>query len=180
MNTIPAKEFIKLKSGQNPYILDVRNPDEFLSCHLPGAINLPLDSIEKGLSNTIPREQTVYLVCQSGVRSERAGKILEAQGYSNLVCIEGGVAQCAKTPGAVIKNSARLPLMRQVQIAAGFLMLLGILLSQFLHPAFLFLSLFVACGLIFAGLSGFCGMAILLEKMPWNKIVAPAKPEEPV
>lgn len=172
-NSIRVKDLIESQSLGKSYILDVRNPDEFTSCHLPGSINLPLDNIEKGLANHIPHDQTVYLVCQSGVRSERARKILEAQGYSNVICIEGGISECAKINGAVIKKSSQLPLMRQVQIAAGLLMLFGILLSHFLHPAFLFISIFVACGLIFAGISGFCGMAILLEKMPWNKIGTP-------
>ncbi|MBF0492151.1 MAG: rhodanese-like domain-containing protein [Deltaproteobacteria bacterium] len=168
--TIRAQDFLQLKQKDSCTILDVRNPDEFSACHLPGAINLPLDSIEKGLLSIIPRDKTLYLICQSGVRSERARKILEGQGFSNTLCIEGGISECSKVPGAVVKISSRLPLMRQVQIAAGSLVVLGILLSKIVHPAFLFLSLFVGTGLVFAGVSGFCGMAILLEKMPWNRI----------
>lgn len=167
---ISPSDLIKTKQHTSCYILDVRNPDEFQACHLAGAINLPLDLIEQGKTDTIPQDQPVYLVCQSGMRTERARKLLEAKGYNNLVCIEGGMNACSQISGAVIQNSKRLPLMRQVQIAAGSLVVIGIILSKLLHPAFVYLSLFVGSGLIFAGSTGFCGMAILLEKMPWNHI----------
>jgi rhodanese-related sulfurtransferase len=61
------------------------------------------------------------------------------------------------------------PLMQQVQIVAGSLVLLGVVLGYLLNPAFFLLSGFVGAGLLFAGLSGWCGMALLLAKMPWNR-----------
>ena len=60
--------------------------------------------------------------------------------------------------------------MRQVQIAAGSLVLLGLILSQTVAPAWILLCWFVGAGLTFAGLSGFCGMARLLALMPWNRV----------
>jgi rhodanese-related sulfurtransferase len=65
-----------------------------------------------------------------------------------------------------------LPLMRQVQIAAGLLVLLGVVLAVTVAPAFIGLSAFVGAGLTFAGLSGWCGMAQLLALMPWNRRAA--------
>jgi len=62
-----------------------------------------------------------------------------------------------------------LDVMRQVQVTAGSLVLIGVLLGAFLNPWFLILSGFVGSGLMFAGLSGWCGMAKLLGNMPWNK-----------
>ena len=59
--------------------------------------------------------------------------------------------------------------MRQVQIAAGALILAGVILSVTVNPAFLGLSAFVGAGLTFAGVTGWCGMAHLLALMPWNK-----------
>lgn len=177
--SIGAEEFVKLKLERSCYLLDVRNPDEFLACHLPGAINLPLDDIEKGHIQTIPREEAVYLVCQSGIRSDRARRILESQGFLNIICVQGGVAECSKISGAVLKNSSRLPIMRQVLISAGLLVVLGIVCSKIIHPGFIFLSLFVGSGLVFAGVTGICGMALLLEKMPWNRIEkCPSEPYE--
>jgi predicted branched-subunit amino acid permease len=59
--------------------------------------------------------------------------------------------------------------MRQVQIAAGSLVVIGVLLGALVHPGFYALSAFVGAGLVFAGVSGFCGMARLLVLMPWNR-----------
>lgn len=58
--------------------------------------------------------------------------------------------------------------MRQVQIAAGGLTLLGVILDYTIHGGFFLISGFVGAGLMLAGMTGFCGMARLLEKMPWN------------
>ena len=66
-------------------------------------------------------------------------------------------------------TSQPLPLMRQVQIAAGLLTLCGVVLGFTLSSGFFLLSGFVGAGLLFAGLTGFCGMARLLKVMPWNR-----------
>ena len=65
--------------------------------------------------------------------------------------------------------ATRLPLMRQVQLIAGLLILTGTLLSLFVHPGWIGLAIFVGAGLTVAGSTGFCGMAVILEKMPWNR-----------
>lgn len=62
--------------------------------------------------------------------------------------------------------------MRQVQITAGSIVLLGAILSATVHPAFIWLSAFIGAGLLFAGASGWCGMAKLLGLMPWNRKAA--------
>jgi predicted branched-subunit amino acid permease len=61
-----------------------------------------------------------------------------------------------------------LPLERQVRIAAGSLVLLGAVLGWLVQPGFFALSAFVGAGLVFAGITDFCGMGIVLSKMPWN------------
>ena len=85
--------------------------------------------------------------------------------------LEGGIPawQQAGLPVQKLKN-APLPLMRQVQITAGSLVLLGLILSTMVAPAWILLSWFVGAGLVFAGVSGFCGMARLLAVMPWNRV----------
>jgi hypothetical protein len=62
-----------------------------------------------------------------------------------------------------------IEMQRQVQIAAGVLVLLGVVLGYFASPAFYGISAFVGAGLTFAGISGWCGMAQLLALMPWNR-----------
>ena len=68
----------------------------------------------------------------------------------------------------VCHEKAPFPLFRQIQIGAGALVLLGILGSYVWHPMF-WLSAFVGAGLVFAGITGFCGLGLLLARMPWNK-----------
>jgi rhodanese-related sulfurtransferase len=112
------------------------------------------------------------LVCQSGKRSQAGANQLQRRGYPHPVRqLEGGLNawQDARLPLSRHAN-APLPLMRQVQIGAGSLVLLGVVLSQVVAPGWIWLSGLVGAGLIFAGVSGFCGMARLLAVMPWNRV----------
>jgi rhodanese-related sulfurtransferase len=68
----------------------------------------------------------------------------------------------------VIDRRQPMELQRQVQIVAGGLVLLGIVMGLSVSPWFLAVSLFVGAGLMFAGISGYCGMARLLQRAPWN------------
>ena len=68
-----------------------------------------------------------------------------------------------------LDRSQPIEIMRQVQIVAGSLVLIGVILGYFVTPAFYALPAFVGAGLLFAGISGFCGMAKLLAIMPWNR-----------
>lgn len=124
-------------------------------------------------SATVPEGPLpLVLVCQSGNRSARGMQALLQQGHPHPVTdLEGGMGswQQAGYPVRRLAN-APLPLMRQVQIAAGGLVLLGLILSQVLAPPWILLSWFVGAGLVFAGVTGFCGMARLLSLMPWNRV----------
>jgi rhodanese-related sulfurtransferase len=97
---------------------------------------------------------------------------LRQLGHSEpLVDLEGGLPSWQRTGLPLhVSKGAPLPLMRQVQIAAGSLVLLGLALSQTVAPAWILLSWGVGAGLVFAGVSGFCGMARLLAVMPWNRV----------
>jgi len=112
------------------------------------------------------------LVCQSGARSERGVATLRSRGLATeLADLEGGLLawQAAQLP-LEKRRGAPLPLMRQVQISAGALVLIGVVLSQTVAPGWIWLSGFVGAGLMFAGISGFCGMARLLALLPWNRV----------
>jgi rhodanese-related sulfurtransferase len=111
-------------------------------------------------------------VCQSGKRSaEGLNRLLDRGDSHHLVDLAGGLPtwEQAGYPVRKLKN-APLPLMRQVQIAAGSLILLGLILSNTVAPGWIALTWFVGAGLTFAGVSGFCGMARLLALMPWNRV----------
>lgn len=62
-----------------------------------------------------------------------------------------------------------MSLERQVRIAAGSLVFIGVALGWFVHRGFFAVPAFVGAGLVFAGLTDFCGMGLLLAKMPWNR-----------
>jgi len=149
-------------------IVDVREPMEFVGGHIPGSRNIPLAHLAEA---AIP-DGPLVVVCQSGARSERGVANLSRRGLAAGVAdLEGGLIawQAAQLP-LEKRKGAPLPLMRQVQIAAGSLVLLGVILSQVVAPGWILLSGFVGAGLMFAGISGFCGMARLLAVMPWNRV----------
>ena len=141
---------------------------EYVGGHIAGSLNIPLSRITEA---DLPQGPLV-LVCQSGNRSAKALALLQQLGRQHpLTDLQGGVPawQQAGFPVRKLKG-APLPLMRQVQIAAGSLVLLGVILSQTVAPGWIWLSGFVGAGLTFAGISGFCGMARLLAVMPWNRV----------
>lgn len=152
-------------------VVDVREPGEFASGHIPGAQALPLGRI--GSFDPAPLGgRRVVFVCASGARSGRACEAVKAspmEAYS----LAGGMNAWRGAGGAIVGvTRSVLPLDRQVMLAAGSLALSGFILGVFVHPGFHALSGFVGAGLAFAGLSGFCGMARLLALAPWNR--APA------
>lgn len=81
-------------AGPNITLIDVREPDEFASGHVPGAVNIPLGDVPARMGE-IPAEEPVYLICRSGGRSARAGEYLERNGY-DTVNIEGGTLEWAE------------------------------------------------------------------------------------
>lgn len=158
----------RLSKGERFQLIDVRSPQEYAEGHVPGAMNLPMDQAEARIDD-LQRQDPVILICQSGRRAGMTCELLKAH-HNGLVVLEGGTKAWMDASLPVVKTaSTRLPLMRQVQIGAGSLTLLGTLLSLFVSKGWIGLAIFVGSGLLLAGTTGFCGMAILLEKMPWNR-----------
>jgi rhodanese-related sulfurtransferase len=153
-------------------LIDVRTPTEFHEGHIPGAINLPMEQVEARLNDLAPHDPIV-LICQSGRRAAMTCNLLKPH-REDLLLLEGGTRAWEEAGLPVVKTAAtRLPLMRQVQIGAGILILMGTLLSLLVHPVWIALAIFVGAGLIVAGTTGFCGMALLLERAPWNRPASP-------
>ena len=158
--------------GQPIDLIDVRTPVEFAAVHAEGARLLPLDRLDPQAvmsARSGPADEPLYVICQSGVRAAKAVEKFRAVGFTNVVCVEGGTAAWEQAGLPVVRGAARvIPLERQVRIAAGTLVLLGVLLGWRVHPAFYGLSAFVGAGLVFAGVTDWCGMGLLLARMPWN------------
>jgi len=167
-SSVSAQALAEQLANRHVTVIDVREPVEYASGHIDGSLNIPLARIAQA---DLPAGPLV-LVCQSGNRSGRALQMLQAQGHPHpLADLEGGLPSWEQAGLALRRlRRAPLPLMRQVQIAAGSLVLLGLILSSTVAPAWILLSWFVGAGLVFAGISGFCGMARLLAAMPWNRI----------
>jgi hypothetical protein len=110
------------------------------------------------------------VLCQSGGRARRAIEKLKNGGVQCCVLVEGGTQGWIDAGLPVNLGKSRvLPLMRQVQITVGSLAATGALLALTVNKLFAIIPLAVGCGLLFAGLTGICGLALLLAKMPWNK-----------
>lgn len=172
MSTItPADLHQRLTAQPDLAVIDVRTAGEFDSVHVPQARNVPLDSLEPTalLSTGVTRPgQPVYLLCQSGGRARRAAEKFSIAGIENAVVVEGGMQAWIEAGLPVTRGGGVVSLERQVRIGAGSLVLLGVMLGWTVHPYFFGLSAFVGAGLVFAGITDFCGMGLLLAKAPWN------------
>lgn len=172
--TISAGEASRLvATGGAANVIDVRTGAEFDGEHISGSLLIPLDQIEVRADEVRTTHAPRLLLCGSGNRASTARKVLGKLHVAGLSVIEGGLGAYVESGGNTVKGRARMSLERQVRIAAGSLVLFGVLTGFFIHPAFLILSGFVSTGLIFAGVTDWCGMGILLGKMPWNRSDAP-------
>ena len=174
MKTIAPAELQKLLATQPGLpLLDVRTPAEYAEVHVPQARNVPLDQLSpKALfdAGQLPKGQPVYLLCRSGGRASKAAEQFAKEGFDQGIIVEGGTQAWIEAGLPVTRGAVRIiSLERQVRIAAGLLVLIGVLLAYFVHPGFIVLSAFVGAGLVFAGVTDWCGLSLLLAKMPWNQ-----------
>ena len=147
----------------------MRTPVEFAEVHVPQARSVPLDELKPDLLQ-LQKDQPVYLLCRSGQRATKAADKFTKDGFAQPVVVEGGTLAWIEANLPVTRGQTRvISLERQVRIAAGAIVLTGVLLARFVNFNFIWLSGFVGAGLIFAGITDFCGMGLLLAKMPWNK-----------
>ena len=163
-------------SGGECQVIDVREFSEFNSERIADAQLMPLSDFEKH-ADEIDHTKPVYLMCRSGTRAKQAAEKLLKKGFTDIHVVEGGMMAWAGANLPVVKGESRVwSLERQVRFTAGLLVLFGVVLTVFVHPYFLVIPAFIGAGLAFAGATDWCGMAMLLAKMPWNK--APVSCEE--
>lgn len=161
---------LKIWLDQNDAVLiDVREPSEYAARHIPGAVSMPL-SILSAAALPVGDGRKLVIQCQRGMRSSRACTQLQRElPEIELHNLGGGMSVWVKS-GYPTAGSGRfvLPLNRQVQMTIGMLVFLASFLAYFVNPLFFLMSGFLGFGLMFSGLTGFCGLARLIEKMPWN------------
>lgn len=154
-------------------LVDVREADEHARERIAGATLSALSRFDAAALKVTPG-QTLVLHCKSGRRSADAASrcgALAASGVRVLSMTGGIEAWKAKGLPVVAPAGVTGPaigVMRQTQIAIGLMVLIGLAVGWFVHPAGFLASAFMGAGLVFAGLSGTCGLALVLEKMPWN------------
>lgn len=167
------------RSGQAIDLIDVRTPVEFREVHVPFARNVPLDQLNPAQFSPRPGggQQPLYVICRSGSRGQKACDQLVQAGLAHVVNVEGGTQAWEQAGLPVVRGKKAISLERQVRIAAGSLVLTGVGLGWFVHPAGFGLAAFIGAGLVFAGITDTCGMGMLLARMPWNKVASPTGPQ---
>ncbi len=175
--TINVKDAHDLLMAGQAILIDVREANEFAEQHIPYAISLPLNSFEKDFKQLALPENTVTLVqCLKGSRGAMACETLHKMGKAadTIMNVEGGISawQAAGLPLVGGETQKTLPILRQVQIVVGLLIALCVILGFSTSSVGFAIAGILGGALFFAGLTGWCGMAKLLMKMPWNRDTA--------
>jgi rhodanese-related sulfurtransferase len=151
-------------------VIDVRTPFEVSAERLDGAVNIPLEEISARADEIKAMDGERLLLCRSGKRAEAARQALVDAGVEDIRVIEGGILGYVAAGGDTVRGPQRMSLERQVRITAGLLVATGATLGFLVHPGFHAISAFVGAGLVFAGVTDYCGMGLLLARMPWNRV----------
>ena len=150
-------------------LLDVRSSLEHVQVHIANSLNIPIDVLMARLAELNKGHVSYVVFCRTGNRSPMAADMLMQSGIQNVKIMEGGLLAWQSEHLPVIKGEGGISLERQIRVAAGSIMLAGIILSWLIHPAFIIIALLVSCGLIYAGLTDNCLMGMLMMKLPYNK-----------
>ena len=164
---ISPAEAKRLMDEENALLVDIRESEEFAGKCIEGA-RLESLSVLPFLTPDPDRKRSAVFYCHSGKRTTDNATALEGRGFAATYLVEGGLAGWEKAGLPVVRRTVPLPMSRQIQMAAGCLVFIFSLLSLGM-PVFLWLTLFVGMGLIFAGYTGICLMGKLLARLPWNR-----------
>jgi len=149
-------------------VVDVREPKEFAAGHIPGSQSMPLSTFQP---EQVPASgpKKVVLHCASGMRAGDACKRLAEIGRTDVYLFRAGM-QGWQAENLPVEGSGKkvIDVLRQVQITVGLMILTGVLLGAFVAKGWLILAGFAGCGLLMAGITGECPLALLIAKLPWN------------
>jgi rhodanese-related sulfurtransferase len=174
MNEISPQKALELIQSNQVVLVDVREPDEFKQEHIAYAISVPLSQLERVFTEGEFEGRTVLFQCKKGMRGQKACAYVAGNKQLNVevLNVEGGIDGWKEAGLTTISNNpapAGFPIMRQVQITVGLLIVLFIILGYSgVSVGFVLAGMFGAA-LAFSGITGWCGLAIVLNKMPWNK-----------
>jgi len=172
INYISADDFHHARTRDpNVFVIDVRTAAEHAACHVDGAKLYPLQSFrpDEIVTAAGDRDQ-VFVLCKSGGRAKKAAEKLDGATDKSVFVVVGGTDACETLDMPINRGNETMSLERQVRIAAGSLVVIGVAAAAIFHPGFIALSTFVGAGLVFAGLTDTCAMGMMLARMPWNNI----------
>lgn len=173
ITTVTPKQAQKWLAAGEATLIDVRNPDEFAAEHIAGALSIPLSVLPQTLATLpLPAKRKVLFQCNGGKRGGQACALVQTlKGFPHKAHnLEGGLIGWKSAALPVVSTPAGISIFRQVQIIVGSLVALLVATGFLLHlaPAFAVAGL-LGAALAISGLTGWCGMALLLAKMPWNR-----------
>ena len=158
----------QLETDLGSVLIDLRRSQEFELGHVPQARNIPFGSMPLGqLLAEWSREaegKPIYFICQSGGRSQQLLDELAQVGFQSAQCVAGGMVawQAMGLPVEIkptqVSERPRSP-ERRVWLIAGLLVMTGCVLGFFVHQGFFAIPVLVAAELIFAGITGWFGLA---------------------
>lgn len=164
-----AEAVLRVRAGGGPSLLDVRTGVEVDGEHVPGARHVALDELTGRVDEVRAMPAPRLLLCRTGSRARTARTTLGELGVRGLTVVEGGIEAYRAAGGTTTQGVARMSLERQVRVVAGAITLVASVLALLVHPAFAALALFIGAGQVFAGLSDWCGMGLLLARLPYNR-----------
>ncbi len=172
IDVVTAKAWLDQGRAQ---LFDIREADEFQREHIEAAMPMREAAPEERAGSqcdAVPEdiEEIAIFYCNSGQRTGAAAAEILASGYREVYALKGGLTAW-KAAGFDTRLNPKAPisLQRQVQIAAGGMIVTGLLLAWLLSPWFALLSGFVGMGLVFAGITNTCALARLLSLLPYNR-----------
>lgn len=167
MTTITVKEYLADRNAF--YLVDVRTPAEYQEAHIQGANLHPLGSLNIGKVIFKSQGKKLLVSCLSGARAQKAAKLFAEAGHQ-VSCLDGSIQAWEKEGQPVVRSTPKgLPLIRQVHLTVSIINMVAALLAIFINPAWAWVLVGTSAGLFLAGATGFCGMGLILAKMPWNK-----------
>lgn len=168
---IDPAEARRLIDAGEAILVDVREADEHRRVHIAGSILVPLGSFDADRIAAAARGRRILVHCKSGRRSADAVARLQSMAGCEAESVVGGIEAWAAAGMPVVRDKrAPMPIMQQVQLTIGLFVAVFTGLGALTNPWFLVVPAFMGCGLVFAGLTGFCGLATLLSRMPWNRM----------
>jgi len=158
---------------ESALFIDVRERHEYHAEHIKNAMNIPLGALEQSIDR-IPKDKTLIFYCKSGNRSQKALEQLihhlsDIPCYSLIGGIDAGKKEFEIERSSTTGCKMRLSVERQTFVIIGIFLILGGIFAFTINPLFQLVPFVIGGGMIFAGLSGFCGLSKVLAMMPWNK-----------